>query len=153
MAGEAPLDLKAIFCADSLPALKPFADLLGLKFKKSDTLIERKYAIIQAAFETRRLSSEGLCAGRTAEAEQQAATEAGVQAARLTALERDMAAVQGGVAAVGERMGELVAALQQQTAAATAQQAEAKRQQQLQAEEEKAVELGSQVILFPRRQP
>jgi len=152
MAGEAPLGLKAILAAGTAGALKPFADRVGLKFRASlekEPLAERKVAIITKALEMNCLSSEGLCAEQTAEARQQAATESELQAARLTALETDVAAVQSGVAAVGAQMGELVAALQQQTAAAAAQQAETKRQQKLQAEEEKAVELGSQVILFP----
>lgn len=149
MAGEALLGLKAILEADANADLKPFADRLGLKFTRNDEVRDRKLKIISEALKKECLSAEGLRTEQTAEAEQQAATEAGLQAARLAALEKDVAAVQGGVAAVGAQMGELVAALQEQTAAAAAQRAEAKRQQQLQAEEEKAVELGSQLILFP----
>jgi hypothetical protein len=149
MAAEAPIDLKAVLDAANLTALKGFADRLGLSFTAGNKLADRKLAIISKALEQRSLSAEGLCAGHSAETRQQTEMETGLQAARLTALETDMAAMQSSVTAVGAQVGQLVAVLKQQTEAAAAQQAAAQRQKTLQAEEEKAVELDSQVILFP----
>jgi hypothetical protein len=148
MAGEVEFTLTAILAATTAQALQAFADRLDLKFATGARVGEKQSAIIATAVE-RKCLYETLCKAQVDQDRQQTAAVTELYDSRLAAMETDVAAVQDSLTALREQLCELTAVVKQQTETAAAQQAVARRQQQLQAEEEKAAELGNQLILFP----